>query len=132
MHIGGSFSNQNIVSDLAAKEFFGDTLSKQKNLTHISLPDLNLKGNTISTLIYQVILKAPPNGPDTSMISDKDSRPNFSGCYKILKVLNISGNCINDSHFDAKTLYSIFDFLESLEELNIERLKFDDFKTFKK
>jgi hypothetical protein len=47
-------------------------------------------------------------------------------------VLNISGNCIDDSHFDAKTLYSIFDFLESLEELNIERLKFDDFKTFKK
>ena len=79
-----------------------------------------------------MILKAPSTGPDVSVTSDKDSRLNFSGCYKQLKVLNISGNCIDDSHFDAKTLYSIFDFLESLEELNIERLKFDDFKTFKK
>lgn len=82
----------------------------------------------MSTLIYQVILKAPSEG---NIISSK-TRPNFSGCYKSLKTLNISGNTLNDSQFDAKTLYSIFDFLESLEELNIERLKFDSFKTFKK
>ena len=96
------------------------------------MPNLNLKGNTISTLIYQVILKAPSNGHDLSVISDKSAGLNFSGCYKQLKVLNISGNSIDDSQFDAKTLYSIFDFLESLEELNIEHLKFDSFLTFKK
>ena len=67
-----------------------------------------------------------------STISDNSKGLNFSGCYKQLKVLNIGGNSMDDSKFDAKTLYSIFDFLESLEELNLERLKFDDFKTFKK
>jgi len=32
---------------------------------------------------------------------------------------------------DAKTFLSIFDFLESIEVLNIERLRFESFKSFK-
>jgi hypothetical protein len=114
---------------MAAKEFFSATLAKQKELSSISLPNLALEGATLSTLISEVILRAPSTGEDISI--DKDQGLNFSGCYKQLRILNLAGNSI-DSDFDAKTLYSIFDFLESLEELNLERLKFDNFKSFKK
>jgi hypothetical protein len=59
-----------------------------------------------------------------------EEKSHFSGCYKQLQVLNISGNSIDGSEFDAKTLSSIFDFVESLEELNLERLKFQSLEVF--
>jgi hypothetical protein len=60
------------------------------------------------------------------------SRQELSGCFKGLRILDLSGNNMDESNLDSEGLLSIFDFLESIEEFNIERLKFDSFKTFNK
>lgn len=68
-------------------------------------------------------------------LSGSDVSPNrqeLSGCFKGLRILDLSGNSLDESNLDSEGLLSIFDFLESIEEFNIERLKFDSFKTFKK
>jgi hypothetical protein len=56
---------------------------------------------------------------------------NFLGCFKTLTVLNISGNNLDSNSLDANTLFSVFDFLENIEELNIECVRFQSFKVFK-
>ena len=109
------------------------------------MPNLDLKGDTICTLLYSVILKAPALNDEypssgSEQIANKSPRlhsgtksilSEFSGCYKCLRVLNLSGNNLNTTHLDASTFFSIFDFLENLEDLNIECLKFQSFKIFK-
>jgi hypothetical protein len=100
---------------------------------------MGLSGDVISTLLYQVILRAPrssdldsPEKDPYNRISDDVTPPSsFKGCYRTLKVLDIGGNYLDATHLDAKTFFSIFDFLESIEELNIEKLKFESFDTFK-
>lgn len=64
-------------------------------------------------------------------VANDGEQSQFQGCFRTLRVLNLQGNFLDQSQLDAKTFYSIFDFLESIEELNICRLKFQSFKTFK-
>jgi hypothetical protein len=94
-------------------------------LEEISIPSLGLKSTTIKTLLNQVILRTPLDlSSEISPSRGSRFRNDLSGCYKTLKVLNISGNDLDDADLESDSLLAIFDFLESLEELNIERLKF--------
>lgn len=69
--------------------------------------------------------------PEKEKSEDQTPPSSFKGCYRTLKNLDISGNFLNATHLDAKTFFSIFDFLENIEDLNIEKLKFECFNTFK-
>ena len=129
-----------ILSDVQARDFIAFVLAKQRSLEEISIPYLKLKGDTICTLLYSVILKAPGfiEDPDTGSgnetflrLRKSEDLTEFTGCYKTLKVLNLAGNNLDSTHLDANTFFSIFDFVENLEELNIECLKFESFKIFK-
>jgi hypothetical protein len=60
-HVSSVDKNTQIVSDKAARHLFQVVLVGSPNLTEISLPNLNLKGDTICTLLYSVILRAPTN-----------------------------------------------------------------------
>ena len=118
------------LSDGAAKQFFEQILASQQEITEIALPDLGLRSDSISTLLYKVILRAPDQAGYAPVATDGE-QSQFQGCFKTLRVLNLQGNFLDQSQLDAKTFYSIFDFLENIEELNICRLKFQSFKTFK-
>ena len=95
--IAGSCPGITILSDMAAKDFFEQVMAKQRDLQRICLPNLGLSGNTMTTLIYMVILRAPLKYNDTNISQMTDEDKKFRGCYKNLKVLNIAGNSIDDS-----------------------------------
>jgi len=123
-YISSPVSELKLLSDTAANEFFYKFLSKQKDLEEISIPSLGLKSTTIKTLLNQVILRTPLDlSSEVSPSRGSRFRNDLSGCYKTLKVLNISGNDLEDD-LESDSLLAINDFLESIEELNIERIKF--------
>lgn len=55
----------------------------------------------------------------------------MQGCYNTLNHLDISGNFLDDSRASCQTFLLMFDFLSSLQTLNMEHFKFYNFKTFK-
>ena len=61
LHVSSADMITQVVSDKAARHFFQVVLIGSPNLTEISLPNLNLKGDSICTLLYSVILRAPTN-----------------------------------------------------------------------
>ena len=95
-----SQNNQNSLDYLTtdvANKFFHDFLQMQRKLEVISFSNMGLSGDVISTLLYQVILRAPrssdmdsPEKDPYNKISDDMTPPSsFKGCYRTLKVLNI-------------------------------------------
>ena len=134
LYISSPVSELKLLSDTAANEFFYKFLSKQRDLDEVSIPSLGLKSATIKTLLNQVILRTP-----LDLSSEKETPPRGSrfrndlqGCFKTLRILDISGNDLDDPDLESDYLLPIFDFLESLEVLNLERLKFSSFTAFKR
>ena len=65
----------------------------------IALSNLGLRSDSINTLLYKVILRAPDQAEYMPIITDGE-QSKFQGCFKTLRVLNLQGIFLDQSQLD--------------------------------